>query len=186
MKKIFISLWLLAFSGFNLTIGQNVVVTKPLDKKDTKIVAPATLAEYSIASYKNVDYLKLSPNLFENAGLHSEVYISSTHLGVIIICSAESNDALKDFRKMLETNPDFYERSSRQDTLMLLPESNQRVMDFTKASSISNTYTNAFNFTPDARTGISWSKGTHTDIISNNAFGKVVYDLIIVISKPSK
>jgi len=186
MKKIFFLLWLLAFLGFNLAIGQNVVVTKPLDKKDTKIIAPEAFAEYSIASYKNVDYLKLNPNLFENAGLHSDVYISNTQHGVIIISSSESNDALKDFREILETNPGFYERSSRQDTLVFLPESNQRVMDFTKASSITNTYTNAFNHTPDVRTGISWSKGTHTDFISKDAFGKVVYDLIIVISKPAK
>jgi len=167
-----------------LVIGQNPVTTKPRENKELKITIPETPTEYSIASYKNVDFLKTNPLQLEAAGLHPEIYISNTHRGVIIISTSEANKALKDFRKTLELNPNFYETLTKQDTILFSPGSTQSpALDFTKASSIRHDYKNAFNYTTDPRTGVSWSKGTHKDFLQDDALGKVLYDLIIIIPK---
>lgn len=164
--------------------SQNPVTPKPRETKELKLSIPETPAEYSIASYKNVDFLKTNPLQLEAAGLHPEIYISNTHRGVIIISTSESNKALKDFRKTLELNPNYYETLTRQDTILFSPGSSQSpTLDFTKASSIRHDYKNAFNYTTDPRTGVSWSKGSHKDFLQDDALGKVLYDLIIIIPK---
>ncbi len=164
--------------------GQNPVISGKQETQGQKITLPQNPTEYSIASYKNVDYLKTNPLQLEKAGLHPEIYISNTHRGVIIIYTDESNKALKDFNKSLELNPTYYETITRQDTLVFSPgEAKSPALDFTKASSIRHDYTNAFNYQVDPGTGINWSKGSHKDFLQNDAHGKVVYDLIIVISK---
>jgi hypothetical protein len=149
-----------------------------------KLIIPEIPTEYTITGYKNVDFAKTDPFQLETAGLHPEVYISNTHHGVIIIISEETNGALKDFRKKLEINPNYFETLTRQDTLIFPPcKSNDTGFDFTKVSSISHNYKNAFNYAVDPHTGVSWSKGSHKDFLQDDALGKVVYDLIIVISK---
>jgi len=169
---------------FVSVISQNPVISKPPEGKKVKITIPETSTEYSIASYKNVDFLKTNPLQLEAAGLHPEIYISNTHRGVIIISSAESNNALENFRKTLELNPAYYETLTRQDTSVLVSGSTKNMsFDFTKASSIKHDYKNAFNYAVDSPTSVSWTKGTHKDILNNDAHGKVVYDLIIVIPK---
>jgi hypothetical protein len=166
-----------------ISIQNDTVLNLGMDKK-LQITIPETPTVYSIASYKNVDFLKTNPLQLEAAGLHPEIYISNTHHGVIIISSAESNDALKDFTRTLELNPNYYETLSRQDTTIFTSGNNKNtVFDFTKASSINHDYKNAFNYTLDSRTGVSWSKGTHKDFLENDILGKAVYDLIIVRPK---
>ncbi len=152
--------------------------------KDGHRIITGNIAEYSIVSYKNVNFLKADPFQLESAGLHPEIYISNTHRGVIIISTAETNDALNNFSRTLEQNTNNYESRILQDTLVLLPASNRRqVFDFTKASSINHDYKNAFNYKVDPRTGISWSQSTHKDFLQEDIFGKIVYDLIIVLPK---
>ena len=152
--------------------------------KDGHRIITGNVAEYSIVSYKNVNFLKADPFQLESAGLHPEIYISNTHRGVIIISTAETNDALNNFSRTLEQNTNNYESRILQDTLVLLPASNRRqVFDFTKASSINHDYKNAFNYKVDPRTGISWSQSTHKDFLQEDILGKIVYDLIIVLPK---
>lgn len=186
MKKNSIILATLIIVPFIRGICQNPVISNPPESKKVQITIPETSTEYSIASYKNVDFLKTDPLQLEAAGLHPEIYISNTHRGVIIISSAESNNALENFRKTLELNPAYYETLTRQDTSVLVSGSTKNMsFDFTKASSIKHDYKNAFNYAVDSPTSVSWTKGTHKDILHNDAHGKVVYDLIIVIPKPS-
>ncbi len=167
------------------SIQSDTVFNVALDKDD-KIIIPENQTLYCIASYKNIDFLKANPFQLEAAGFHPEIYISNTHRGVIIISSAESNDAMKNFRNTLESNPNYYETLTRQDTIVFSPANiHVPALDFTKASSISHDYKNAFNYAVDPRTGISWSKGTHKDFLQDDVLGKTVYDLIIVISRPT-
>jgi len=206
MKKINIHIYLLVFALFisNLIYSQNHVVTDGnstkvqtvaihgdtsytiiLDK-DQQIVAPQYPTEYSIASYKNVDYLKINPFQLESAGLHPEIYISNTHKGVIIISSAEANEVLKDFSKNLELNPNLYETINRQDTTIFSAGNIQSpAFDYTRSSTIMHDYHNAFKSTYDPHSGVSWSIGSHKDFIQEDLLNKVVYDLIIVIPKKS-
>jgi len=165
-----------------LAIGQNPVYTKPKDSKDLQITAPESPTEYSIEKYKNVDYLKTNPFELESAGLHPEIYISNTNQGVIIIYTSDSNNKLNDFSKILEQHPAYYEAHTRQDTVVF-SKSNTEALDFTKASTISHEYNNAFNYTVDPRTGVSWRKGTHKDFLQGDLLNKNVYDLIIVLPK---
>lgn len=202
MKRIIPFLLILAFLYVKSVSCQNAAIPKPADKKvqaisyknDTvvhtgddyinQIRITETATEFSITSYKNVDYLKADPQLLESAGLHPDIYISNTHQGVIIISSLESNEVLKDFSHTLELNPAYYESFKRQDTIIF---SNENIkfpeFDFMHASSINHDYKNAFNYAVDPRTGISWSKGTHKDLLQSDILGKVVYDLIIVRPK---
>lgn len=184
MKKTAIILPAIIFFQCIQLLGQNPVISNSRESEVQKITLPQNPTEYSIASYKNVDYLKTNPLQMEKAGLHPEIYISNTHRGVIIIYTEESNKALKDFSKSLELNPTYYETLTRQDTLVFSPGgAKSAALDFTKASSIRHDYSNAFNYQVDPGTGINWHKGSHKDFLQNDAHGKVVYDLIIVIPK---
>jgi len=205
MKNRSIVLAAVALLTFAFVNGQNSVISKkpvkrvPLkevrsdtianlktDKKH-QIAIPETSVEYSISNYKNVDYLKTNPLQLESSGLHPEIYISNTNRGVIIISSAESNDALKNFGASLELNPASYESLTRQDTILFSPSGSGTLsLDFTKASSISHDYKNAFNYAVDPRTGISWSRGTYKDLKGDSGYGRLLYDLIIVLPKTRK
>jgi hypothetical protein len=166
-----------------LAIGQNPVISKPKDSKELQLTVPESPTEYSIEKYKNVDYLKTNPFQLESAGLHPEIYISNTKQGVIIIYTSDSNNMVNDFSKILEQHPTYYETHTRQDTLVFSKASTDQALDFTKASSISHEYNNAFNITVDPRTGTSWRKGTHKDFLQGDLLNKNVYDLIIVLPK---
>ena len=169
------------------TIGQDIVPPKTKDTKKSQLTVPETSTEYSITSYKNVDFLKTDPLKLEAAGLHPEIYISNTHRGVIIISATEANKTLKDFSHTLELNPNYFETYTRQDTIVFSPENKQnQPLDFTKASSIRYEYRNAFNYFPEPGTGIRWSKGTHKDFLPDDPNNKAVYDLIIVLPKAKK
>ena len=146
MKRTHIVLVALVLLPFCLAISQNPVVTKPKDSKELQITVPESPTEYSIEKYKNVDYLKTNPLQLESAGLHPEIYISNTKQGVIIIYTSDSNNMLKDFSKILEQHPAYYETHTRQDTLVFSKASTDQTLDFTKASSISHEYNNAFNY----------------------------------------
>lgn len=204
MKKINILMLIFALIISNFTNGQNNVITDSktakvqtvaihgdtsynivLDKEQ-HIMAPQYPTEYSIASYKNVDYLKINPFQLESAGLHPEIYISNTRRGVIIISSAEANEVLKDFSKNLELNPNLYETINRQDTTIFSVGNIQSpAFDYTRSSTIMHDYNNAFKSTYDPHSGVSWSIGSHKDFIQEDLLNKVVYDLIIVIPKKS-
>lgn len=187
MKKTAFIQVVLVIVMFNYLNGQNPTVTKTKDSKDIQLTLPETSVDYSIISYKNVDFLKTDPLKLEAAGLHTEIYISNTHRGVIIISSSDANKTLKDYSHTLELNPSYYETLTRQDTTIILSGSNKSLdFDFTKASSINHDYINAFNYTVDPRTGVSWSKGTHRDFLQDDVLGKALYDLIIVLPKTKK
>lgn len=189
MKKIWIISLALVFLLFNQVICQNTTVLKSGDNKELQINFPEISTEYSISKYKNVDILKINPMHSEAAGLHTEIYISNTNRGVIIISSAEANKALRDFSHTLELNPTYYEAYSRQDTTIFLPGNTKNpAFDFTKASSINNDYKNAFNYTVDPRTGISWSKGNYDEINvkGGKGYGQLLYDMIIWAPKIMK
>jgi len=189
MKKIwFISLAFVVFC-FKQAIGQNTTVATPADSKGLLISVPETSTEYSISRYKNVDFLKINPMQLEAAGLHTEIYISNTNRGVIIISSAEANNALRDFSHTLELNPTYYEAYSRQDTTIFLSgKAKNPAFDFTKASSINHEYKNAFNYAVDPRTGVSWSKGNYDEINvkGGKGYGQLLYDMIIWAPKVIK
>jgi hypothetical protein len=187
VKKIDIILTAFALMFFGSVSSQNPVISKTNENKGLQIPGTETPTEYSITNYKNVDYLKINPLQLEELGFHTDIYISNTLKGVIIISSAQVNDTLKDFRNTLELNPNYYESFTRQDTIIFSPGNTQsQVLDFTKASSIRHDYKNAFNYSADPRSGLSWSKGTHKDFSQDDAHGKVVYDLIIVLPKTLK
>ena len=184
LKFIFVAL---AIVILNPVISQNTTITKAQESKDIQLALPASSVDYSITSYKNVDFLKTDPLKLESAGLHTEIYISNTHRGVIIISSSDANKDLKEFSHILELNPSYYETLTRQDTTIFLSGNTKSPdFDFTKASSINNNYINAFNYTVDPRTGISWSKGSHKDFLQGDVLGKAIYDLIIVLPKMKK
>ncbi len=200
MKNIDIILPSLALLSFCMVLGQNPVkprvqiqqtiivrsdtVLKFNTGKKRPVAIPEATTEYSITSYKNVDYLKSDPMQLESAGLHPDIYISNARQGVIIISSAGSNDFLKNFRNTLDQNPGYYETFSRQDTILFLPQSSAGpFFDFTKASSIRHNYKNAFNYAADPRSGVSWSKGSYQDLRGDSGYGRLLYDLIIVLPK---
>ena len=168
--------------------GQNQVISRPGESKDLQIKAPEKSTEYSITRYKNVDFLKIDPQQLEASGLHTEIYISNTNQGVIIISSTEENNALKDFSNTLDLNPTYYESFTRQDTTVFFPGNNPKpIFDFTKASSINNMYKNAFNYKVDPRTGISWEKsGSGSDLKAWTIGGQILYDIIIGLPKYQK
>jgi hypothetical protein len=187
MKAKKIVLVALILFPFIHAIGQDIVPPKKKDAKKIQLTVPETSTEYSITSYKNVDFLKTDPLKLEAAGLHTEIYISNTHRGVIIISTTEANKTLKDFSHTLEVNPNYFETSTRQDTIVFSAENKQsQPLDLTKASSIRYEYQNAFNYFPEPGTGIRWSKGTHKDFLPDDVNGKAVYDLIIVLPKTKK
>ena len=121
----------------------------------------------------------------EAAGLHTEIYISNTNHGVIIISSSEANNALKDFSNTLDLNPTYYESITRQDTNVFFTGNNKKpLFDFTKASSINNNYKNAFNYKVDPRTGVSWKKSINKLNRKEETFaGQILYDIIIGLPK---
>lgn len=187
MKASNIVLVTLIFLPVLRALGQEPVSPKTQDNKKVLLTVPEASTEYSITSYKNVDFFKTDPLKLEAAGLHPEIYISNTHRGVIIISTAEANKTLKDFRHTLELNPNYFETYTRQDTIVFSPENKQnQPLDFTKASSIRYEYQNAFNYLPEPGTAIRWSKGTHKDFLPDDPNNKVVYDLIIVLPKTMK
>jgi hypothetical protein len=166
-----------------LSIRGDTAYNIVLDKED-QIAWPGNPTEYSITSYKNVDFLKINPLQLESAGQHTEIYVSNTQHGVIIISSAEANDVLKDFSHTLELNPSYYETLTRQDTLIFsTAKPGSPAFDYTKASSINHDYKNAFNYKVDPRTGVSWSKGTYNDLGIGNGYGQLLYDIILWIPK---
>jgi hypothetical protein len=183
MKKTHVVFASLLLFPCCLAIGQNPVNPKPKDSKEFQITVPESPTEFRIEKYKNVDYLKANPFELESAGLHPEIYISNTKQGVIIIYTSDSNNMLNDFSKILEQHPTYYETHTRQDTLVFSKLTSNQTLDFTKASSISHEYNNAFNYTVDPRTGVSWRKGTHKDFLQDDLLNKNVYDLIIVLPK---
>jgi hypothetical protein len=202
MKTVVLVVAVLLLFHFHFVVGQNPVAPQSAriniraekvlpdttlsirtDLK-TPIGVPGNSSEYSIARYKNVDFLKVDPLQLELSGIHTEIYISNTQQGVIIISSAEPSNALTEFGKSLELHPDYYENLTRQDTLVFLPANTHiPVFDFMQSSSIRHEYKNAFNNTLDPRTGVSWSKGTHKDFLQNDILNKPVYDLIMVLPK---
>ena len=166
-----------------ISVKNDTVVNVILDQ-DFQLLNPEVSKEYSISRYKNIDFMKVNPLQLDAMGLHSEVYISNTHQGVIIISSAEPNNALTNYNNCLLVNPGCYSTYSRRDTLIHLKGvySNQ-VFDFTRASSLRQDYKNAYNYSVDPRTGISWSK-TSNDIFKQDwGLGQGLYDLIIVLPK---
>jgi len=169
-------------------IGQNPVNVKTGESKELQVKAPETSTEYCITSYKNVDFQKINPLQLEAAGLHTKIYISNTNRGVIIISSTEANKALKDFRNTLDLNPTYYESITRQDTTVFYSGYNKKpYFDFTKASSINNNYKNAFNYTVDPRTGVSWRKSINKINLKQETFaGQILYDIIIGLPKYQK
>ena len=169
-------------------ISQNTVIVKPGESQERKIKAPETSTEYSISRYKNVDLNKTNALQLEAADLHTEIYISNTNQGVIIISSTEANNALKDFRNILDLNPTFYESFTRQDTTVFFSGNNKiPIFDFAKASSINNNYKNAFNYKVDPRTGVSWEKSsTKFNLNDVNFGGQILYDIIIGLPKYQK
>ena len=184
MKTNHFILWALLLCQFFEAHAQNPVVSKNHDGKEVKLNLPKTSTKYSIVNFKNIDFLKTNPLQLEKAGLHPEVYISNTNQGVIIIYTEASNNALKAYSKSLEINPSYYEKLSMQDTTVFSTTSNKSPLDFTKASSINQEYKNAFNYKVDPNSGVSWSKiSKQQDRLKEDMFGKVVYDLIFVISK---
>lgn len=163
-------------------IKGDTVITLVLDPENNTIV-PGKITEYSIANYKNIDYQKTNPFQLESAGLHPEVYISNTNQGVIIISSAEWNESLKDFNSNLMLNTSYYETFTHHDTTIFSPRDNPEItFDFTKAAFISQDYKNAFNYTADPRTGISWTKSARRENLGSG-YGQLLYDLIIVLPK---
>lgn len=169
--------------------GQIQSIAKPNADKELQITLPEIPTEYSIMSYKNVDFQKINFKQIESAGLHPEIYISNTNQGVVIISSAEANKVLKDFSHTLEINPTYYETFTKQDTTISLSGNNKNsAFNFTKASSINNDYKNAFNYTVDPRTGVSWSKGNYDDLYikGGKGYGQLLYDLIIWAPKAIK
>lgn len=168
----------------NVLLKNDTVLTFVLDQ-DYQLMPPGNTIEYSISSYKNFDILKADPFKLESAGMHSEIYVSNTHHGVIIISSAEPNATLSDYNRILQVNPGFYETYSRRDTLVVSPEIyNKPVFDFTSASALRQDYKNAYNYSVDPRTGISWSKTSNRDFLKTDwGLGQGLYDLIIVLPK---
>ncbi len=168
----------------NVSLKNDTVLNFVLDQ-DYKLMPPGSTTEYSISSYKNIDFLKTDPFKLVSPGMHSEIYISNTHHGVIIISSAEPNTKLRDYNMILQVNPDFYETYSRRDTLVISPDKyNKPVFDFTRASALRQDYKNAYNYSVDPRTGISWSKTNEKDIFKTDwGLGRELYDLIIVMPK---
>lgn len=168
---------------FSKVIGQNVIVSDTSNRKEIQISIPQTPTEYRITKYKNIDFYKTNPMQLESAGLHTEIYISNTNRGVIIISSTEYDKALKDFSHTLDLNPGYYETITRQDTTIFLSGNNKNAtFDFTKVSSINHEYKNAFNYSVDPRTGVSWSKGNYEEINVKGGYGgygQLLYDLII-------
>jgi UDP-N-acetyl-D-mannosaminuronic acid transferase (WecB/TagA/CpsF family) len=166
-------------------IGQNSVNLKTVESKNLQIKAPETSTGYIITSYKNVDFSKTNPMQLEAAGLHTEIYISNTNLGVIIISSSEANNALRDFSNTLDLNPALYESVIRQDTTVFFTGNNNKTyFDFAKASSLKNNYKNAFNYTADPRTGVSWKKSYDKANLKKETFaGQILYDIIIGLPK---
>lgn len=188
MKAIILIVIALVSLPFLKVMSQNPVNVKPEERKELQIKAPETSTEYSITSYKNVDFNKTNPLQLEAAGLHTEIYISNTNHGVIIISSTEANNALKDFRNTLDLNPTYYESITRQDTTVFFSGNNEKpFFDFTKASSINNNYKNAFNYTVDPRTGVSWRKSINKKNLKEETFaGQILYDIIIGLPKYQK
>lgn len=187
MKKRTLIFVTLAIVILKPVIGQNPTITKMQDSKNVQLTLPESSVDYSITSYKNVDFLKTDPFKLEAAGIHTEIYISNTHKGVIIISSSDANKDLKYFSHTLALNPSYYETLTTQDTTIFLSGNNKNPdFDFTKASSINHDYINAFHYTVDPSTGVSWSKGTHKDFLQGDVLGKAVYDLIIVLPKTKK
>jgi hypothetical protein len=186
MKTIHFILWTFLICPTIVVHSQSAVLPNTSEKKVVKLTLPENSTQYSIVNYKNIDFLKTNPLQLEKAGLHPEVYVSNTNHGVIIICTEESNEALKNLSKSLEINPNYYEKLTRQDTLVLSAGSKKSpTLDFTKASSINQEYKNAFNYKVDPRTGVSWSKiSRQQDRLKEDMFGKIVYDLIFVIANP--
>jgi len=131
----------------------------------------------------------MNPVQLEAAGLHTEIYISNTNQGVIIISSTEANKSIKNFSHTLELNPTYYETFTRHDTTLFLSgNSKNPTFEFTKASSINQDYKNAFNYSIDPRTGVSWSKGNYDDINikGGKSYGQLLYDIIIWMPKAIK
>ena len=201
MKYTVLILPALILLPFACVIGQNNVALTPGQNKQSVSLRGDTVinitldrelllqpndntTEYSISTYKNVDFSKAGPMQLQLAGLHPEIYISNTHKGVIIISSAEAGKGLKDFKRTLELSPALYESSHRQDTLLVSPyAAGEPEFDYTKVSSIRQDYKNAFNYKVDPRTGISWSKGKYGDFETVGPLGRMVYDLVIILNK---
>lgn len=189
METKYIIFAALAVLPFIKISGQKAILEKPQENKELQIEFPATQTEYSITSYKNVDFIKINPILLEAPDLNTEIYISNTNRGVIIISSAETNKALKNFSHTLELNPTYYETFSRQDTTIFLSKNYKKpAFDFTKASSINHDYKNAFNYTVDPRTAISLSKGNYRaiNVKEPNGYGQLIYDIIVWFPKGIK
>jgi hypothetical protein len=181
---IFIEVVLVMFSSIRI-LGQNPVINIVQDSTELQRTVPETSIGFSITSYKNVDFNKINPMQLQLAGLHTEIYISNTNQGVIIISSYEANNALKDFRNTLDLNPTYYESLTRQDTTVFFSGNDNPQFDFTKASSINNNYKNAFNYKVDPRNGVSWSKGNYDKINLKEStfYGQMLHDIIIGIPK---
>jgi hypothetical protein len=170
-------------------IAQNTVSNKFSDSKGNQFTTPETSTEYSISRYKNVNFQKINPLQLKASGLHTEIYISNTNKGVIIISSAEANKALKDLSHTLELNPTYYETLTSLDTTIVFSKNHKDpAFDFTRASSINHDYKNAFNYKVDPRTGVNWSKGNYDDIVlkGEKGYGQLLYDIIIWLPKAIK
>lgn len=168
---------------FTVSVKNDTVLNLIVDQ-DFRIINPDVTKEYSINRYKNIALLKVNPLQLDAMGLHSEIYISNTNQGVIIISSAEPNNTLTSYNNSLQANPYYYNTYSRRDTLVISKGAyNNPVFDFTKASSLRQDYKNAYNYSIDPRTGVSWSK-TSNDIFKQDwGLGQGLYDLIIVLPK---
>ena len=75
MKANFMVLLALILLPGIWAIGQDNVPPKTRDNKKILLSVPETSTEYTITSYKNVDFLKTNPLKLEAAGFHPEIYI---------------------------------------------------------------------------------------------------------------
>jgi hypothetical protein len=93
----------------------------------------------------------------ESAGLQTGIYISSTDWGVIILSSVAVDKASKDFSPTLDLNPNYFETSNWQDTIIFL-SGKKPTFNFSKVSSINLECKNEFNNTIDPQMGVILSK----------------------------
>jgi len=189
MKKLLFIIVGLVIVLINHVAGQNTDASNTVKSSKLQVVVPEIPTEFSITKYKNIDFLKINPLQLQSAGQHNEIYISNTNHGVIIISSTEYDKVLKDFSHILELNSNYYETITRQDTSIFLSGNNKNpAFDFSKISSINHDYKNAFNYSIDPRTGVSWSKGNYDEINvrGGKGYGQLLYDLIILAPKTIK
>ena len=190
MQKFSFILLMLAFTPYAGLLGQNNpdvriapdkiqtvsvkndTVVNVIQDQHFRLLNPEVSKEYSISRYKNIDFLKINPLQLDALGLHSEIYISNTPQGVIIISLTEPyNNLLTDYYSILEASTTFYNTDPSNDTLVISTDDyNSPVFDFTRASRLRQDYKNAYNYSVDPRTRISVSRPSDVDYFLINPY----------------